>query len=190
MATIVLFHSVLGLRPGVTAFAQLLEAAGHTVHTPDLYDGETFDEYATGGKKWDGIGIPGILERANKACNGLAGPLVFAGFSNGAAVAEILAATHPEAQAAVLMHGALPLEMAQIPSWPKNVAVQLHYNEHDPFRDPKNDEALKQAVEASGAPFTEYLYPGSTHLFADPGLSDYDADSARQMTKRVLSLLI
>jgi hypothetical protein len=35
MAEVVLFHSVLGLRPGVIA-ADRLRTAGHTVHTPDL----------------------------------------------------------------------------------------------------------------------------------------------------------
>ncbi|MDB5057961.1 MAG: hypothetical protein JWO59_1433, partial [Chloroflexi bacterium] len=37
MADIVLFHSVLGPRAGVTDAADRLRAAGHTVHTPDLY---------------------------------------------------------------------------------------------------------------------------------------------------------
>jgi hypothetical protein len=36
MAEIVLFHSVLRLRPGVIAAGDRLRAAGHTVHTPDL----------------------------------------------------------------------------------------------------------------------------------------------------------
>jgi dienelactone hydrolase len=37
MAEIVLFHSVLGPRAGMTDAADRLRAAGHTVHTPDLY---------------------------------------------------------------------------------------------------------------------------------------------------------
>jgi dienelactone hydrolase len=44
MAEVVLFHSVLGLRLGVIAAADRLRVAGHTVHTPDLYDGEVFDD--------------------------------------------------------------------------------------------------------------------------------------------------
>ena len=42
MAEILLFHRVQGLTPGVSAFADQLRAAGHTVHTPDLFDGRTF----------------------------------------------------------------------------------------------------------------------------------------------------
>ena len=53
MAEVVLFHSVLGLRPGVIAAAERLRAAGHTVHTPDLYDGEVFDDLADGSRKED-----------------------------------------------------------------------------------------------------------------------------------------
>ena len=36
-----LFHHALGLIPGVTAFADELRTAGHTVHTPDLFEGRT-----------------------------------------------------------------------------------------------------------------------------------------------------
>ena len=38
----VLFHHALGLTPGVVAFADDLRRAGHTVHTPDLFEGRTF----------------------------------------------------------------------------------------------------------------------------------------------------
>ena len=42
MTEILLFHHALGLTPGITEFAGHLRGAGHTVHTPDLYDGHTF----------------------------------------------------------------------------------------------------------------------------------------------------
>ena len=48
MAEVVLFHSVLGLRPGVIAAGDRLRVAGHKVHTPDLYDGEVFDDLDDG----------------------------------------------------------------------------------------------------------------------------------------------
>ena len=40
MAEVVLFHHVQGLTDGVLAFAEQLRGGGHTVHTPDLFDGE------------------------------------------------------------------------------------------------------------------------------------------------------
>src|SRR5262249_58936579 len=39
MAEVVLFHHVQGLTDGVRAFADELRTGGHTVDTPDLYDG-------------------------------------------------------------------------------------------------------------------------------------------------------
>ena len=43
MAEVVLFHHVLGQTDGFLAFAAQLRAGGHTVHTPDLFDGATFE---------------------------------------------------------------------------------------------------------------------------------------------------
>ena len=39
MAEILLFHHAQGQTAGFLVFAEALRAAGHTVHTPDLYDG-------------------------------------------------------------------------------------------------------------------------------------------------------
>jgi dienelactone hydrolase len=51
MAEVVLFHSVLGLGPGVKYAADRLRAAGHTVHAPDYFDGEVFDDLEEGMRK-------------------------------------------------------------------------------------------------------------------------------------------
>ena len=40
LAEVLLFHHVQGLTDGLQAFADELRADGHTVHTPDLFDGE------------------------------------------------------------------------------------------------------------------------------------------------------
>jgi dienelactone hydrolase len=110
MAEMVLFHSVLGLRPGVIAAAERLRAAGHTVHTPDLYDGEVFDDIEDGSRKEDALGYQEIARRAREAVAGLPAGLVFAGFSLVAVHAEVLAASRAGALGAVLMHGAVPVE--------------------------------------------------------------------------------
>lgn len=44
----ILLHHAQGQTPGFSAFADQLPAAGHTVHTPDLYDGKTFAELDDG----------------------------------------------------------------------------------------------------------------------------------------------
>ena len=45
MAEVLLYHHIQGLTDGVRTFADDLRQAGHTVHTPDLFDGRTFDAY-------------------------------------------------------------------------------------------------------------------------------------------------
>jgi dienelactone hydrolase len=159
MAHIILFHSVLGLRPGVKSFAEKLRTAGYTVTTHDFYNGKTFEDYEAGNQEWSAIGIPAILQQAQAAYEKLDGDLVFAGFSNGAAVAEFLAATHPKSKGTILMHGALPLEMLQLKAWPKRVPVQLHYNDKDPFRDPKNDASLEKPVAHPSRSFSTTATP-------------------------------
>jgi len=48
MAEVMLFHHAQGQTAGFLAFAEELRAAGHVVHTPDLYDGSTFAQLAEG----------------------------------------------------------------------------------------------------------------------------------------------
>jgi dienelactone hydrolase len=50
MAHIALFHSVLGVRPGVTDAAARLRAAGHRVLVVDQYGGRVFDDYDEAGR--------------------------------------------------------------------------------------------------------------------------------------------
>jgi dienelactone hydrolase len=61
MASIVLFHSALGLTAGTRKFADTLARDGHTVHTPDLFDGETFRTVEDGVRKRDALGIPELM---------------------------------------------------------------------------------------------------------------------------------
>jgi dienelactone hydrolase len=48
MAEVLLFHHAQGLTPGVVSFADALRRAGHSVHTPDLFDRRTFDTLEKG----------------------------------------------------------------------------------------------------------------------------------------------
>lgn len=194
MAEIVLFHSVLGLRPGVIAAADLLRVAGHTVHTPDYYDGEVFDDLGDGQVKEEALGYQEISHRAMEAVADLPAGLVFAGFSLGAVHAEVLAASRSGALGAVLMHGAVPVEGLSeffgIERWPAGVPVQVHYAADDPWVEAEGEVApLGEAVRGSGAAFEAYTYPGSGHLFADPGLPEYDRASSEAMWERVLAFL-
>jgi dienelactone hydrolase len=187
---IVLFHSVLGLRPGVLRWAERLRAEGHVVHTPDLYDGEVFDTYEAGFAKLEAIGgIAAVMERTHAAAAHLPADVVYAGFSNGGGSAQLLALTRPGARGAVLMHAALPVEAFGADAWPAGVPVQVHYAEHDPFREQAEVDALAGAVRASGTPYEAWDYPGDGHLFADPDLAEFDAANAELMFGRVVDFL-
>lgn len=184
MTDILLFHSALGLRPGVHAFADALRTAGHTVHTPDLYDGEVFDRLERGVAKRDALGIPEIARRGASAAEGLPADLVYAGFSLGVGPAQMLAQTRPGARGALLLHGALPAAAFETP-WPASVPLAIHAMDADP----EVDLAVARELAAEAADGELHLYPGTGHLFADSDLPEYDATAAELLRERCLAFL-
>jgi dienelactone hydrolase len=189
VSEIVLFHSALGLRPAVRGFADELRVAGHMVHTPDLFDGEVFEDLADGIKKRDALGIPELMRRAKEAVADLPGGISYAGFSMGAGAAEYLAATRAGAKSAILMQGVFAPEQAGITSWPRGVPVQVHYARDDSSMDLKAVESLSALVRNSGAHIGVYAYASGGHLFADEGTRDYDRAASWLMLERVLELV-
>jgi dienelactone hydrolase len=123
MAEVVLFHHVQGLTDGVRAFADQLRAGGHTVHTPDLFDGERPATIEDGIALVGRIGDETIEARANQAVAGLPAGLVFGGFSLGGASAQRFAQTRPGARGALLYEACIPItgDWAFGP-WPDDVA--------------------------------------------------------------------
>ena len=191
MADIMLFHSVLGPRAGVTDAADRLRAAGHTVHMPDLYRAEArFDAYDPAMAYQDSIGYRELLRRAADDAAHLPSRLVYMGFSAGGAPAEWLAATRPGAQACLLLHAALPLHAMGLETWPATVPVQVHFMRDDPFRDQAEIDGMAADVRAAGAPFELFEYAGTGHLFTDPSLpAEYDSVATETLWSRVLALL-
>lgn len=188
MAEVLLFHHAQGLTPGVHAFADELRSAGHTVHTPDLYDGRTFDSLDEGMAYAGKIGFGEVVERGVRAADGLPGGLVHAGFSLGVVPAQRLAQTRSGARGALLFHSCMPTsEFGD--SWPADVPVQVHGMEADPmFADEGDLDAARELVE-SAEQAELFLYPGDQHLFADASLPSYDADAAALLRRRVLDFL-
>ena len=184
MMTIVFFHSSLGLRPGVLAFADRLRAAGHVVHTPDLFDGNVFDNLDDGIAYRDSLGIPEIARRGQDAVAQLPNDLVYGGFSLGTGPAQLLAQTRPGALGALLMHGCLPSAVFETP-WPPSVPLAIHTMADDPWVDV--DVARGLTDEAAAGEL--WLYPGSDHLFLDEDLPDYDKEAATLAYERVLAFL-
>ena len=187
MAEVVLFHHVQGLTDGVRAFAGDLRAGGHTVHTPDLFEGELPASIDEGIALVDGIGDEVLTERASQVLAGLPEGLVYAGFSYGSGMAQRFAQTRPGTRGALLYEGCLPItgEWAVGP-WPDGVPVQIHGMDKDPFFALEGDlDAARELVQAAGSGLAELvLYPGDRHLFTDSSLPSYDAEATRQVLRR------
>ena len=185
MADIALFHSVLGVRPGVRAAAERLRAAGHAVTTIDQYDGRVFDDYDAAAAHAEAIGYPILMQRALDGVVKLPDGFVAIGFSNGGGMAEYVA-TQRRVGGVVLLSAALPLEMLGVDAWPAGVPVQIHYTLDDPFRRQEWIDALVAQIEAAGAPVEVFDYPGSGHLFTDASLpSEHDPEAAALLWKHV-----
>lgn len=187
MTHVTLFHSGLGLTQHVLDFADVLRADGHEVTTPDLYDGEVFDNFAEGIAKRDAIGIPELSRRAAAAVEILSLDQVYMGFSLGATAAQSLAFTRPGALGAVLMHACLPPAMLGIEAWPGALKAQIHWAEADPWVDAAAVDSLADLAPAGAC--ERFVYPGGAHLFGFDGYEDYDAEAAALMTRRVRGFL-
>jgi dienelactone hydrolase len=186
MTAILLFHHAMGQTPGFLAFADELRAAGHTVHTPDLFEGRTFDDVDAGVAHAREVGFGEILRRGTASADGLPDDLVYAGFSLGGMSAQSLAQTRPGARGALLFHSAIASsEFGD--AWPAGVPVQIHFMGDDPWGDEDIPAAEALVQEAENAEL--FLYPGSGHLFADPGSPDYDEQAAGLLKQRALAFL-
>jgi dienelactone hydrolase len=183
MAEILLFHHAQGLTPGVLAFADELRAAGHTIHTPDFFEGKTFDTIEDGVGYARATGFETVLDRGVQTAEGLTDALVYAGFSLGVTPAQKLAQTRSGAKGALFFDSALPPE--EFGSWPEGVPLQIHMMEGDEWA----QEDLPAARELAEGGAELFLYPGDAHLFADSSLPQHDAAASALLKQRVLAFL-
>src|ERR1700742_4496142 len=189
MAEVVLFHHAQGLTPGVVAFADELRRAGHTVHTPDLFDGRTFGSIDEGMGYAAQIGFPGeVLSRGARAVEGLGAELVYAGFSLGVLPAQQLAQTRPGAKGALLCYSCVPVSEFGA-GWPAGVPVQVHGMDADPIFVGEGDVDAARALVASTKDAELFLYSGDQHYFADSTLPSYDATATALLLERTLRFL-
>jgi dienelactone hydrolase len=187
MAEILLFHHAQGLTAGVLSFADELRAAGHVVHAPDLYDGNTFTDLDDGVGYAKEVGFDTIGERGRLAAEALPNEIVYGGFSLGAMPAQMLAQTRTGAKGALLFHGCVPPAEFGGP-WPEGVPLQIHLMEADEWAlegDLDAARELDETVESAEL----FLYPGDRHLFADNSLPDYDESATTLLKQRVRSFL-
>ena len=188
MTEIVLFHHAQGLTPGVVAFADELRHAGHIVHTPDLFEGRTFDSIEKGMSFVKELGFGEVMARGERAVEALPTALVYAGFSLGVVPAQKLAQTRPGARAALFFYSCIPVsEFGQ--SWPEGVPVQVHGMDADPIFVGEGDIDAARALFAEADAGELFLYPGDQHYFADSSLPSYDAAATALLLQRVLACL-
>lgn len=188
MTEIVLFHHVQGLTRGVHELAQTFRAGGHTVHTPDLFDGATFLTLDAGMAHARDVGFEAILDRGVAEADKLGPDLVYVGISMGVMPAQKLAQTRAGARGAVLIDSCLPLgEFGD--HWPNDVPVQVHGMDADPIFAGEGDLDAARALVASTGLATLFLYPGDVHLFSDSSLPGHDKGATDLMISRVLDFL-
>jgi dienelactone hydrolase len=186
VSEVVLYHHIQGLTPGVLGFAETLRREGHTLHTPDLFDGRTFATLDEGMAFARETGFGALAERGLATASELPPDVVYAGFSFGVMVAQQLAQTRAGARGALLMSACLPVtEFGE--AWPADVPVQVHGKDADPFFDEDLDAARALADSTPNAEL--FLYPGEEHLFADASLPSYDPAAAALLEERVLAFL-
>lgn len=181
MAEVVLFHHLRGLTDGVRAFAGGLRAGGHTVHTPDLFDG------ALPGSLEEGSALAGTLpERGWEEYDGM----VYAGISWGVMTAQRLAQTRPGARGALLYEACLPVTgQWAIGPWPQGLPVQVHGMSADPFFGGEGDADAARELVGLADSAQLYLYDGDAHLFTDASLPSYDAEATALVLERSLTML-
>ena len=188
MGEMVLYHHALGLTSGVVAFAEEVRSAGHTVHTPDLYEGRTFGTVHDGVAHAQEIGFDVVIERGVRAVNSLPSGLVYAGISLGVLPAQKLAQTRPGARGALLLEACVPVSEFSA-AWPDEVPVQVHGMDADPSFAGEGDLDAARELVGQAKDADLFLYAGDQHLFTDRSLPSYDPAAAALLTQRLLTFL-
>lgn len=183
MAYIVLLHSILGLRQAERDIATDLEADGHSVVLPDLYDGRTTDDYDDGFRLTAAIGEDVIETRARAAVDAAPDDAVLAGVSFGAFLIGRFWDERPKMRGALLFAGCAPWMTPRRPGLP----VSVHIARPDPF----DDEAFfaEWTAGAGEVALEMHRYDGAGHYFLDRSLPDYAAAAADLCLDRARTFL-
>lgn len=188
MAEVLVFHHGHGLTVGVRRFAEQLRRAGHTVHVPDLFEGLVFDSLEEGMGYAEDAGFGTVIARGTAAAEELPAELVYLGFSLGVLPAQKLAQTRSGVRGALLLEACVSVEEFG-GAWPRDIPVQVHGMDADPFFAGEGDVDAARALVERAVDGELFLYPGDRHLFTDSSLPSYDEHAATQATDRVLDFL-
>lgn len=185
MATIILFHSVLGLRENERLVAKRLCAAGHAVTLPDLYQGAATEDLEEGFAIKARIGWDVICQRARHALASVPEDAVLAGISMGAGVIAEVWASRPLSAGVLLLHGLATMPANTRPRLP----VQLHVADTDPFFPEPDVCAWQRTAEATRADVQVFRYANAGHYFSDQTLPDYSEAATARLWSRALDFL-
>ncbi len=134
------------------------------------------------------LGFNEVMARGQRAVDGLPTELVYAGFSLGVVPAQMLAQTRAGARGALFFYSCVPVaEFGE--TWPKQVPVQVHGMDADPFFVGEGDIDAAKELIAQAEQGELFLYPGDQHYFADSSLPSYDAQATALLLQRVLAFL-
>lgn len=187
MTEVVLFHHAQGLTPGVADFADTLRDAGHIIHTPDLFDGRTFDSIEAGMAHIQDVGFEDLVARGIREAEAYSPDVVYSGFSFGVVAAQKLAQTRAGARGALLYYSCVPTSF--FGPWPAGLPVQIHGMDADPLFVEEGDLDAARALVAEVEEAELFLYAGNQHYFADSSLPSYDPEAAAVLTRRTLDFL-
>ena len=188
MTEVLLFHHVLGLTPGVHAIADALRDAGHTVHTPDFFEGRTFGSLDDGFAALKAKGPDAQDVWADKVAGALPADIVYAGISLGVMPAQRLAQTRTGARGAVFLESCAPVS-AFGEAWLASVPVQVHGMDADPFFAGEGDVDNARELVAQADDGELFVYSGDAHLFTDSSLPSSDPAATASVLSRMLAFL-
>ncbi len=195
MTTVLIVHSALGLRPAVLELADRVRALGFPVVAPDLFEGAVFaggaQGYAAAMAHVDtaGPGAEAALQEAYAACPA---PVVVIGFSLGAMWVQRLAERQHGVVGALLVAGGgrCGAEFGDDGRWRGGIPLALHRMIDDEWVDAEPVAHLVAEAARAGSDVSDYVYPGSGHLFMDAGLPDeYDSGATELFHARVQGFL-
>lgn len=183
MGHLVLFHSILGLRPAEREIAAAFEADGHIVALPDLYGGRAVDAYDEGFRLNEEIGQEAIEARARAALAEAPEDAVLVGASYGAFLIGRFWGERPRMPGALLLAGPAP--------WMEPRRTGLPVSAHIARPDPFDEEQVftDWAGEAGGIALELHRYDGVGHYFLDRSLPDHDAAAAALCLERCRAFL-
>ena len=185
MASILIFHSVLGLRAIERQTVTRFRALGHEVRAPDLFGGRTAPDVQAGFGVMDAIGWDVICRRAREAAAEAPEDTILAGFSMGAGVVSNLWPGRPRAAAILMLHGLARVPEKVSPA----VRIQAHIADPDEFAPSTEVASFREAVTGAGLSPELFFYPGAGHFFTDPALADFDDHAAELVWRRVAAFL-